>query len=76
MSDVDDIIKKYEDRFKELQAAFQNRAILVAAIAALNINDALKNLASEPAFEDILYGKPAAMRISQGNHRSVDSSET
>lgn len=44
MSDVDDIIKKYEDRFKELQAAFQNRAILVAAIAAINIHDALKNL--------------------------------
>lgn len=44
MSDVDDKIKQYEDRFKELQTAFQNRATLVTEIAVLGILDKLDKL--------------------------------
>jgi len=78
MSDVDDKIKQYEDRFKELQTAFQNRATLVTEIAVLGILDKLDKLAAEPELKDILYAKDAVRfghcchQIEGDQHRRID----
>jgi tRNA A37 threonylcarbamoyltransferase TsaD len=44
MSDVDSKIKQYEDKFKELGLAFQERAILETEITVLHILDNVENL--------------------------------
>jgi hypothetical protein len=44
MSDVDSKIKKYEDKFKELKMAFQDRAILQTEITVSRIMDNLEGL--------------------------------
>jgi hypothetical protein len=77
MADVDVVIKQHEDRFKDLQAAFQNHLILAGAIyhwQNLSKPEVLEKLASEPDFKDLLYGKNP-MRISQGDHHSKDDSK-
>jgi len=48
MSDVDSKIKQYEDRFKELKMAFQDRAILQTGIAVSPIFDSLDSLGGRP----------------------------
>ena len=44
MSDVDSKIKQYEDKFKELKMAFQDRAILQTGITVSRIMDNLESL--------------------------------
>ena len=48
MSDVDNKIKKYEDKFKELKMAFQDRAILQTGITVSRIFDNLDSLGERP----------------------------
>jgi hypothetical protein len=44
MSGVDSKIKQYEDKFKELKMAFQDRAILQTGITVSRIMDNLESL--------------------------------
>jgi hypothetical protein len=44
MSDVDSKIKQYEDKFKDLKMAFQDRAILQTGITVSRIMDNLESL--------------------------------
>ena len=44
LSDADDKIKQYEDKFRELKLAFQERAVLRGGITVMRILDVVKNL--------------------------------
>lgn len=48
MSDVDSKITQYEDKFKELKIAFQNRLILQTGITVSRIFDNLDSLGGRP----------------------------
>jgi hypothetical protein len=48
MSDVDSKIKQYEDKFKDLKMAFQDRAILQTRITVSRIMDNLESLGELP----------------------------
>jgi hypothetical protein len=44
VSDVDNKMRQYEDKFKELESAFQERAVLQTGITVLRILDNVENI--------------------------------
>jgi hypothetical protein len=48
MSNADSKTKQYEDKFKELKMAFQDRAILHTVITVSRVFDHLDNLGEKP----------------------------
>jgi hypothetical protein len=44
MSDVDNTIKQYEDKFNELKSALQGRAVLGTEITVLRVLNQVENI--------------------------------
>ncbi|KIM75554.1 hypothetical protein PILCRDRAFT_669545 [Piloderma croceum F 1598] len=66
MSDVDSGIKQYEDKFKELKMAFQDRAILHTEITVSRIFDNLDSLAVDFDLHDMPYANGARFDPDKG----------
>jgi hypothetical protein len=67
MSDVDSKIKQYEDKFKELNMAFQNRVILHTGLTVSHIFDNVESLGESSHYRSTLIDIHLAVNFDLGD---------
>ncbi|KAH7928957.1 WD40 repeat-like protein [Leucogyrophana mollusca] len=66
VSDIDSKIQQYEDKFVELRANFQSKAIVQSEISILRVLDKVEHLATETDLNDMPYAEGARFDPEKG----------